>query len=95
MTGIVGSGAVVLRTSEHGSAELAGCVVAALLRFSAGMTPSVLRGLADHEADLVCCARPSKGVGMSTDVTLRNSIGCLATLWIADSLKSTSEFWTT
>jgi hypothetical protein len=36
----------------------------------------ILGGLADREVDLVCCARPSKGVGTFTNVTLYNSIGC-------------------
>jgi hypothetical protein len=94
-TGLAASGAVVLRTSELGSKELAGSVVGVVLRFSAGRAPSVLRGLADREADLVCCVGPSKGVGTSANVTVRNSIGRSTALCIADSLKTTFELRTT
>jgi hypothetical protein len=56
--------------SELGSAELVGSVVVVLLEFSASTAPSILRELADREADLVCCAGPSGGVGTSANVTL-------------------------
>jgi hypothetical protein len=95
MTRLAGSSAVKLHTSERSSAELAESVVAVLLGFCVGITPFVLRGLADSEADLVCCVGPSIGVGTSTNVTLRNSIGPSVALCIADLFKTTSEFRTT
>jgi hypothetical protein len=95
MTGLAGSSAIVLHTSELGSSDPVGLIVALLLGFSSGTAPSVLKGLADREADLVCCVGPSKGVGRSENVTLRNSIGRSVALCIADSLKTTSEIQTT
>jgi hypothetical protein len=93
--GLAGSSAIVLRTSELGSSDPVGLILALLLGFSSVTAPSVLRGLANRESDLVCCAGPSKGVGTSENVTLRNSIGRSVALCIADSLKTTSELRTT
>jgi hypothetical protein len=95
MTGLAGSSAIVLRTFELGSFDPVGLIVALLLGFSLGTAPSVLRGLADRETDLVCCAGPSKGVGTSENVTLHNLIRRSVALCIADSLKTTSELRTT
>jgi hypothetical protein len=75
MTGLAGSSAIILRTSQLGSSDLIGLIVALLLGLSSGTTPSVLRGLAGPEANLVCCDGPSKGVGTSEKVTLHSSIG--------------------
>jgi hypothetical protein len=62
MTRLAGSSAIVLHTSELGSSDPVGLIVALLLEFSVSTAPSVLRGLADRETDLMCCARPSNGV---------------------------------
>jgi hypothetical protein len=75
MTGLAGSSAIVLRTSELCSSHPVGLIVALLLGFSLGTAPSVLRGFVDCEVDLVCCAGSSEGVCTSENVTLRNSIG--------------------
>jgi hypothetical protein len=94
-TGLTSSSAIVLRTSEHGSSDPVGLIVALLLGCSSDTAPSLLRGLADREADLVCCVGLSKGAGTSQNVTLRTLIGRSVDLCIADSLKTTSELRTT
>jgi F0F1-type ATP synthase assembly protein I len=53
MTGLAGSGTIVLRASELCSSDPVELIVALLLGFSSGTVPSVLRGLADRETDLV------------------------------------------
>jgi hypothetical protein len=63
MTGLAGSSAILLHTFELGSSDPIGVIVDLLLECSASMAPSVLRGLADRKADLVCYAGPSKRSG--------------------------------
>jgi hypothetical protein len=92
-TGLAGSSAVVLCTSELVSAKLVGSSIVGLLGF--GVTaPSILRGWADREANLVCCAGPSNRVGTSTNPTLYNSIGRSAALCMAESLNTMSKLRT-
>jgi hypothetical protein len=95
MIGLASSSAIILNMSELCSSDLVRLIIALLLGFSSSTAPSVLRGLADCEDDLVSYAGPSKVVGTSKNVTLRNSIGRSAALCIADSLKTTSELRTT
>jgi hypothetical protein len=54
-TGLAGSSAIVLCTSELGSSDPIGLIVALLLGFSSDTAPLVLRGLVDREDDLVLC----------------------------------------
>jgi hypothetical protein len=94
MTRLAGLGIVVLHTSKLGSTLLVGSIVAVLLGFCESTSLSVLElgGLADRETILLCCARPSKGVGTSANVTLHSSIGCSTTLCITDLLKTVLNF---
>jgi hypothetical protein len=94
-TGLAGSSVIVLRTSKLVSSNPVGLIVALLLGCSSDTAPSVLRGLTNSEADLVCRAGLSKGAGTSENVTLRTPIGRSVDLCITDSLKTTSELQTT
>ena len=49
----------------------------------------------NRKVALVCMAGPSEGGVASANVTLRNSMGCSATVCMSDSLKAMSTLQTT